>query len=138
MASIFTRIIAGDISARFIHTDDICVAFLDVRPLAHGHTLVVPRTETDHWTDLKLDTAAHLMMTAHAIGNAQRELLSPARIGLIIAGFEVPHVHIHVIPINSMADLNFANADPNPDPCDLDRLRISLSDQLSQGPSQVQ
>ncbi|NDH23794.1 MAG: HIT family protein, partial [Actinobacteria bacterium] len=74
MPSIFTRIIAGEIPARFVWTDDACVAFLDVRPLAHGHVLVVPRVEVDQWTDLDAATAAHLMTVAHRIGQAQKAL----------------------------------------------------------------
>ena len=127
MASIFTRIIDGEIPGRFVHTDDVCVAFLDVRPLARGHVLVVPRAEVDQWTDLDADTAAHLMRVAQRIGRAQKALLSPARVGLMIAGFEVPHVHVHVVPINGMGDLDFANADTDPDQADLDALRGELA-----------
>ncbi len=127
MASIFTRIIDGEIPGRFVHTDDVCVAFLDVRPLARGHVLVVPRAEVDQWTDLDADTAAHLMRVAQRIGRAQKALLSPARVGLMIAGFEVPHVHVHVVPINGMGDLDFANADTDPDQAGLDALRGELA-----------
>jgi histidine triad (HIT) family protein len=126
VASIFTRIIDGEIPGRFLWQDDICVAVLDVRPLARGHALVIPRAEVDQWTDLPADTAAHLMTVAHAIGNAQKTLLSPARIGLMIAGFEVPHVHVHVVPMNSMAALDFGQADTNPDQADLDELQGAL------------
>ena len=131
MASIYTRIIDGEIPGRFIWRDDICVSFLDIRPLARGHALVVPRVEVDQWTDLPADTAAHLMTVAHSIGNAQKTLLSPARIGLMIAGFEVPHVHVHVVPMDSMAALDFAQADTDPDQDDLDGLREMLAAALS-------
>lgn len=131
MASIYTRIIDGEIPGRFIWKDDTCVSFLDIRPLARGHALVVPREEVDQWTGLEADTAAHLMRVAHAIGNVQKELLSPARIGLMIAGFEVPHVHIHVVPMNSMAALDFSHADPSPDPADLDQLQEALGEALT-------
>lgn len=131
MASIYTRIIDGEIPGRFIWEDDVCVSFLDIRPLARGHALVVPRQEIDQWTDLDVATAAHLVEVAHAIGNAQKTLLSPARIGLMIAGFEVPHVHVHVVPMNSMAALDFGQADADPDPADLDRLQTDLRDRLS-------
>lgn len=129
--SIFTRIIDGEIPGRFVWTDEVCVAFLDVRPLAHGHVLVVPRTEVDQWTDLDADTAAHLMTVAQRVGQAQKALLSPARIGLMIAGFEVPHVHVHVVPINGMGDLDFANADTNPDQAALDELHQQLAAALA-------
>lgn len=130
MPSIYTRIIEGEIPGRFIWRDEACVSFLDIRPLARGHALVVPRQEIDQWTDLDAVTAAHLVEVAHAIGNAQKALLSPARIGLMIAGFEVPHVHVHVVPMNSMAALDFSKADPNPDQADLDRLQTSLAEAL--------
>ena len=100
--------------------DDECVAFLDVRPLAPGHVLVVPRQETDQWTDLSPAVTAHLTDVAHKVGRAQIAVFSPARIGLVIAGFEVPHAHVHVVPINGMGDLDFALANPNPDHGELD------------------
>ncbi len=115
MASIFSKIIDGDIPSRMLWEDDVCVSFLDVRPLAAGHALVVPRQETDLWTDLGAKTAGHLTEVAHTIGRAQMSVFSPARIGLMIAGFEVPHTHLHVVPMNSMAQLDFTNANPNPD-----------------------
>ena len=127
VASIFTRIIDGEIPGRFVWKDDVCVAFLDVRPLARGHVLVVPRTEVDQWTDLDADTVTHLTSVAHRIGQVQKALLSPARIGLMIAGFEVPHVHVHVVPMNGMGDLDFAQADVSPDQADLDALREQLA-----------
>jgi len=129
--TIFTRIIDGEIPARFVWTDEICVAFLDVRPLAHGHVLVVPRVEVDQWTDLDAATAAHLMSVAHKIGQSQKALLAPARVGLMIAGFEVPHVHVHVVPINGMRDLDFAHADTDPDQAALDELREQLAAALA-------
>lgn len=132
MATIYTRIIDGDIPGRFIWKDDVCVSFLDIRPLARGHALVVPRAEIDQWTDLPAATATHLMEVAHRIGGVQKELLQPARVGLMIAGFEVPHVHIHVVPMNSMAALDFGQADANPDQDDLDRLREELAAALGQ------
>ncbi len=135
MSTIFTRIINGEIPARFVWTDELCVAFLDVRPLAPGHVLVVPRLEIDQWTDLPTDVATHLMSVAQHIGIAQKELLAPERIGLMIAGFEVPHVHIHVVPINTMRSLDFANADPNPDQDELDRLHQQLGAALQHDPS---
>lgn len=131
MPTVFASIIAGDIAARFIHRDELCVSFMDVRPLARGHALVVPREEVDHWTDLDVDLASHLMTVAHRVGNAQMDLLGPARIGLVVAGFEVPHVHVHVVPLSSMADLDFRNADPSPDADDLDWLCAELSSRLA-------
>ena len=138
MATIFTRIIAGEIPSRMVWEDDLCVAFLDVRPLAAGHCLVVPRAEVDQWTDLDPDVAAHLTTVAHAIGQAQKAEFTPARVGLMIAGFEVPHVHMHVIPIESMAQLDFANANTAPDQAALDGHLVALRQRLADaGHSQV-
>jgi histidine triad (HIT) family protein len=109
--TLFTRIITGELPGRFVWRDDRCVAFLSIAPLRPGHTLVVPIEEVDHWLDLEPDLAAHLMIVAHAIGRAQRAAFSPARVGLIIAGLEVPHCHLHVVPIDHESDLSFANAD---------------------------
>lgn len=110
MATIFTRIIAGEIPGTFVHRDDRCVAFLSINPLAHGHTLVVPIAEVDHWVDLPDDLSAHLFSVAHRIGRAQRDAFGCERVGVIVAGYEVPHTHIHVVPTHSMSQLNFANA----------------------------
>lgn len=109
MPTIFSRIIEGELPGRFVWRDERCVVFLSINPLAAGHALVVPVAEVDHWIDLPADDAAHLMRVAHAIGAAQQEAFSPARIGLVIAGFEVPHAHVHVIPITGMDQLDFAN-----------------------------
>jgi histidine triad (HIT) family protein len=116
VATIFSRIIAGELPARFVWKDDLCVVFLSISPLRPGHALVVPRKEVDHWIDLDADLLAHLFQTAQAIGKAQMAGFQPARIGIAIAGLEVPHCHIHVVPIRGVQDLNFANQDPHPDP----------------------
>jgi histidine triad (HIT) family protein len=86
------------------------VAFLDIRPLAHGHVLVVPIAEVDHWIDLAPELSAHLFAVAQRIGLAQQRAFGCERVGLIIAGYEVPHTHVHVIPTTHMGQLNFANA----------------------------
>ena len=130
MATIFTRIIDGEIPARMLWEDDRCVGFLDVRPLADGHALVVPRAEVDHWFDLDAETAGHLMGVARSVAQAQRAVFAPARVGLMIAGFEVPHTHLHVVPMSSMAQLDFATADPDPDPARLDGFRDALRAEL--------
>ena len=114
MPTIFTRIIDGELPGRFVWRDDACVAFLSINPLRPGHTLVVPRVEVDHWIDLPADANAHLMRVAHEIGAAQMDAFNPERVGLIIAGLEVPHVHLHVVPIQRESDLNFANVDLAP------------------------
>jgi histidine triad (HIT) family protein len=110
MATIFTRIINGEIPAIFVHRDARCVVFMSINPLAYGHALVVPVDEVDHWVDLPDDTVAHLFAVAHRIGRAQTKAFSCERVGLIVAGYEVPHTHIHVIPTNHMGEMSFANA----------------------------
>ena len=115
MATIFTRIINGEIPGSFVWRDDQCVAFMSINPINHGHTLVVPIVEVDHWLDLPVELAGHLMAVAHRIGQAQMRALRPSRVGLIIAGLEVPHTHLHVIPMDTIAHLDFANAAVRPD-----------------------
>jgi diadenosine tetraphosphate (Ap4A) HIT family hydrolase len=110
VTTIFTRIIGGDIPATFVWRDDVCVAFLSINPLAHGHTLVVPIEEVDHWVDASPELAAHLFAVTHRIARAQRAAFSPERVGVIIAGYEVPHAHIHVVPTNDMRELDFRHA----------------------------
>ena len=132
MTTLFSKIIAGDIPGRFVWRDDEVVAFLTINPITPGHTLVVPVAEVDHWIDLPDALAGRCMAVARVIGEAQMAAFSPTRIGLIIAGLEVPHTHLHLIPIDSEADLSFAKADPAPDPSSLDgvaeRLRTALRD----------
>jgi histidine triad (HIT) family protein len=120
MPSVFTMIIEGDLPGRFVWKDDRCAAFLSINPLRTGHVLVVPRTEIDHWIDADPELLAHLTGVARTIGRALAEAYRPARVGMMIAGLEVPHLHIHVVPIDGVHDLDFANADPEPDPAGLD------------------
>jgi diadenosine tetraphosphate (Ap4A) HIT family hydrolase len=110
MATIFTRIIDGYIPGTFIWKDDQCVVFMSINPMAHGHALVVPREEVDHWVDASPELTEHLFAVTRIIGVAQREAFGCDRVGVIIAGYEVPHTHIHVIPTSDMSQLSFANA----------------------------
>jgi len=114
MASVFTRIIAGELPAHFVWRDDLCVAFLSINPLRPGHTLVVPRSEVDHWIDLDDDTLAGLTRVARTIGRAQQKAYRPTKVGMLIAGLEVSHVHIHVSPIDRLRDMDFGSVGPNP------------------------
>jgi histidine triad (HIT) family protein len=120
VASLFTRIIKGELPGRFVWRDDRAVAFLTIQPLKPGHALVVPIEEVDHWLDLSPDLAQHLTHVSQQVGKAIDRAFAPAKVGLIIAGLEVSHVHLHVTPIHELQDLNFANADPNPDPVEMD------------------
>ena len=126
MASVFTMIINGDLPGHFVWRDDQSVVFLSINPIADGHALVVPIREVDQWTDLTEDECTHLMAVAKRIGDAQKVEITPERVGLMIAGFEVPHTHLHVVPMNSMAQLDFAHANPNPDQSQLDEHLASL------------
>lgn len=126
MASVFTMIINGELPARFVWRDDRCVAFLSINPLTDGHVLVVPREEIEHWLDADDDLLAHLMTVSRSIGEAIQQAYDPAKVGMMIAGLEVPHLHIHLAPINGLHDLNFANADPSPAPERLDRVAGTL------------
>lgn len=110
MPTVFTRIIDGEIPGTFVHRDDRCVVFMSINPLAPGHALVVPIAEVDHWVDLPADLAGHLFAVAHRVGRAQQAAFACERVGLIIAGYEVPHTHLHVVPTSSMRQLDFANA----------------------------
>ena len=130
MASIFSRILDGELPGRFLWADPQAVALLDVRPLHSGHALVIPRQEVDQWTDLEPQLAAHLMTVAHQLARAQRAVIGCSRVGLLIAGFEVPHVHLHVIPVDGMGDFDFSRADTNPDQAELDRVAQLLRDEL--------
>ena len=110
MASIFTKIIDGEIPGHFVWQDDRCVAFLSINPITTGHALVVPRDEVDHWVDLDPDLAGHLMVVARAVGLAQQLAFRAPRIGMEIAGFEVAHCHLHVLPIWGEDDLHLSRS----------------------------
>jgi histidine triad (HIT) family protein len=130
VSTIFTQIIEGRLPARFVWKDDRCVVFLSNRPLRPGHALVVPREEIDHWVDLDPELLDHLTQTAQAIGRAQLAGFKPERIGMVLAGLEVPHCHFHVVPIRGMQDLDFSNQDPNPDPAMMDEAAETLRREL--------
>ena len=126
MPTVFTRIIAGELPARFVWTDDACVAFLTIAPLRPGHVLVVPRAEVDRWTDADDDLLAHLLRVGKRIGRAQQAAFGAVRTGLVVAGFEVAHLHLHVFPAEGMEDFDFARADTAADPADLDAAADAL------------
>lgn len=107
MASVFTLIMDGTIPGHFVWRDDVCVAIMTIQPIRAGHVLVIPREEIDHWNDLPADVAAHLMQVSQKVANALKKVFPARRVGLMIAGLEVPHTHIHLVPMDSMEDLNF-------------------------------
>ncbi|WP_159611618.1 HIT family protein [Glutamicibacter sp. JC586] len=121
MSTLFSKIIDGQIPGRFVWQDETCVAFLSIGPLSDGHTLVVPREEVDEFTDASEELVTHLTLVARKIGQTQKRVFEAQRAGLMIAGFEVPHLHVHVWPTNSLADFDLSNASENPDPATMDR-----------------
>ena len=130
MASIFSRIIDGELPGRFVWRDDRAVAFMSIAPLQPGHTLVVPVDEVDHWIDLDPDLAAHLMVVSQTIAQAIHRAFSPVKVGLMLAGLEVPHTHVHVVPMRGVHDLDFSNADQHASGDDIEaaaeRIRAEL------------
>ena len=115
MATIFTRIIQGEIPCHKLYEDPQCISFLDIRPINPGHALVIPKQETDYIFDLEDDVLRHLITTAKQSGIAIDRSVECERVGIIVAGLEVPHAHMHLVPINGVGDINFANARPADD-----------------------
>lgn len=130
MPSVFSAIIAGQLPGRFVWEDDEFVAFLTIAPVTPGHTLVVPREEIDQWQDIDPDTFARLNGVAQKIGRAVREAWDAPRAGLLIAGLEVPHLHLHVFPAFTMGNFDISGADPNPTPESLDDAQAKIKKAL--------
>jgi len=128
--TIFTKIIQGELPGRFVWRDDRVVAFLTIAPLKPGHTLVVPIREVDHWLDLEPDELSHLHAVAQHVGKAIESVWSPPKVGMVVIGLEVPHVHVHLSPIWNVHDLDFSKSEANPDPDMMDdaakRIRAAL------------
>lgn len=108
MASIFSRIINREIPGHIVAEDDRYIAFLDIMPLVMGHTLVVPKKEVDYVFDLDDDTLAGLHLFAKRVAAAVKRSVPCQRIGVAVIGLEVPHVHVHLVPMNTMSDINFS------------------------------
>lgn len=108
MASIFSRIVAGEIPSHKIAETDNCLAFLDVFPLTRGHVLVIPKKEVDYLFDLDPELYTELQLFAKKVAVAIRAVVPCKRIGVAVIGLEVPHAHIHLVPINTVGDINFA------------------------------
>jgi histidine triad (HIT) family protein len=131
MPTIFTMIIEGEIPGTFVWRDDRCVAFMSINPLRDGHVLVVPREEVDHWIDCPPDLRDHLFEVSQSIARAVDQVWSPEKVGLMIAGLEVPHLHLHVVPIDGVHDLDFANAATSVDREDLETAATSIRSALT-------
>ncbi|KQY02423.1 HIT family hydrolase [Mycobacterium sp. Root135] len=132
MASVFTMIINREIPGRFVYEDDDVVAFLTIEPMTQGHTLVVPRAEIDNWQDVDASVFANVMAVAQRIGKAQSKAFDVERTGLIIAGLEVPHLHVHVFPARDLSDFGFAGVDRNPSPESLDEAQAKITAALAE------
>jgi histidine triad (HIT) family protein len=126
MASVFTMIMNREIPGRFVYEDDDVVAFLTIEPMTPGHTLVVPRDEVDNWQDLEPAVLDRVMHVAQRIGKAVCAAFGATRAGVIIAGLEVPHLHVHVFPAFNLTDFGFANVDRNPSPQSLDEAQAKI------------
>lgn len=109
MPSIFSKIIAGQIPCYKVAENEYCIAFLDINPLKEGHTLVVPKKEVDDLFDLDSETYSHLLSFAKKVAVALKATVHCKRVGVTVLGFEVPHAHIHLIPLNNEAEANFRN-----------------------------
>ena len=114
MPSLFSKIVKGEIPCHKIMEDDRYLAFLDIRPINPGHTLVIPKKEIDYIFDLDDELLSGLMAFAKKVASKIKRSVECQRIGIMVAGLEVPHAHVHLIPINSVGDLNFAKAKPCP------------------------
>ena len=112
MASLFTKIIKGEIPCHKILEDESYLAFLEIQPINPGHTLVVPKKEVDYIFDIEDDELGGMMIFAKKVAHAIRKEIKCKRVGVMVAGLEVPHAHIHLIPILGISDLNFENAKP--------------------------
>ncbi|WHI47828.1 HIT family protein [Microbulbifer sp. VAAF005] len=112
MASIFTQIINGDLPGNFIWRDEKVVAILTISPIKAGHCLVIPVEEINHWDDVPEELATHLMLVAQKVAKGLKATYSPKRVGVMIAGIEVPHTHIHLIPVDELSDFDFSKQKP--------------------------
>jgi len=130
MPTLFTRIIDGEIPGRFVWADDLAVVLLTIAPITDGHALVVPRAEVEQLTDAPDDLLAHLTSVAKAVGRAQRTAWDAPRAALLVAGFEVPHLHLHVLPAWDESSLTFANARSDVPAAELDAAATRLRDAL--------
>ena len=132
MATVFTKIINGEIPGRFVYEDDDIVAFLTIAPMTQGHTLVVPREELDNWQDIEPAAFARVMEVSQLIGKAVCKAFDTERSGVIIAGLEVPHLHVHVFPAYTLTDFDISGADTNPSAESLDEAQAKITAALAE------
>ena len=130
MPSIFTKIINREIPGYIVAEDERYIAFLDINPLVLGHTLVVPKKEIDYIYDLDDDTLAGLNVFAKKVAHAIKKVVPCRRIGVAVIGLEVPHTHVHLVPMSSMGDLNFTRAKLNPSKVELEEVAKKIKEAL--------
>ncbi|MDH5367037.1 MAG: HIT family protein [Cyclobacteriaceae bacterium] len=130
MATIFTKIINREISGHIVAEDENFIAFLDINPLVAGHTLVIPKREVDYIFDLDDDTLINLNLFAKKVSIAIKSAVPCLRIGVAIIGLEVPHAHIHLVPLNSMDDINFSRPKLNPTQQELKEIAEKIKSKL--------
>lgn len=129
MSTIFTKIINREIPGNFVYEDEKCVVFATIEPISPGHVLVVPREEVDNFVDADPALISHLFQVAQKIGQAATKAFAKERAGILVAGFDVPHLHIHVVPANSAAEMDISRAAAAPQEeiaAAMDRLRAAL------------
>ncbi|MCA1768395.1 MAG: HIT family protein [Halomonas sp.] len=114
MASIFSRIMQGEIPGHFVHEDDQCVVIMTIQPMKPGHVLVIPRDEIDHWDDLPEPLYVHLMGVSRWMAKAIKRAFPCKRVGMLVVGLEVPHVHIHLTPLDTMEDIRLLGLEMAP------------------------
>ena len=112
MASVFTKILAGELPGHFLWKDETCFSILTIQPIREGHLMVIPNQEVNHWDDVPPETAAHLMQVAQYLAKAIKAVIPCKRVGVSVVGLEVPHTHIHLMPIDSLADMDFMRQKP--------------------------
>ena len=130
MPSVFSAIINGDLPGRFVWEDEDVVAFLTIAPVTQGHVLVVPRAEVDQWQDVDPELFAKVTAVARNLGQAVRKAFDAPRSGLLIAGLEVPQLHVHVFPAYDMGNFDISGADTSPSPDSLDEAQTKLKSAL--------
>jgi len=131
MSSIFTRILAGELPGHFVWKDEHCFAIMTIQPIRAGHVIVIPNREVNHWDDVPPAIAAHLMQVAQQIAKGIKAVVPCKRVGVMVVGLEVPHTHIHLIPIDSMADLDFKHAKALPQE-ELAAMAVAISARIRQ------
>lgn len=130
MATLFTKIVQGEIPAYKVAENDQFLAFLDINPLAKGHTLVIPKKETDYILDMEDEELAELMIFAKKVGRAIEKLVPCKRMGITVIGLEVPHTHIHLIPINSIYDMDFKQPKLKFTPEEMEQLSSAIRNEV--------